>query len=566
MQDNKRGKRERVCIVDASSYHLFFSILLCSSLVHSFSKDDLSRLRYIDNERESDCTAKKKKKHGRLRPPNSVPAAFLPFFKKHTIKMPSLSAEASCSSQNPHSTPLIRDENPHRQTDAVLFPCATHGKAAVLCVRAGKIGRQRHQAAIGATVFWLTCPSLNNALAHLEQGGVVQVLNRLLTSSSTLAAAHSASHAVFTACVETLLTREVENTDRTVSPAEKKNQGTTPRKDAEERGSPSSSPSGDAEMAKHLLAYRFPDTSSSSSPSSSSLTSSRASYDPTSLWEVYRRQFVSPAEERNTKYGNSGSCHRTTIKCLHALVAQELCGARNPIGETICNYVYFLHQLFYPAHSSSSPSSPPLFFSFTAEPKTNESKKRKDHAHSNHREAPKDGRAGQAATVHSGRETEGKEGENGAPKSPSSQRWQATLLESVALFENFLSASLLSGDFSSSSSSSSSCLSGKESTAKGENVTLCVYPASGARVVVSLPPLCTASTSSSSSSVVEYHWKVLEDFRKEAPTWHESRGGVDGRGERHDGTPPPLDLCRVAHEVVVAAKGKDRFSKKRRIN
>lgn len=470
-----------------------------------------------------------------------------------------LSDETSPLHRNSHSTLLTREENPHRRTDAVLFPCVAHGKAAVLCVRAGKIGRQRRQAAIGATVFWLTCPSLNNALAHLEQSGVVRVLNRFLTSSSSLAAAHNASHAVFTARVEALLTKEGAETFRPLSHAEEE-EGRKPNTDSEGSGSPSSFSSTDASMKENRCPHHYLSASSPSlSSSSPSRSSSAAPFVPSSLWEMYRNQFVSPAEEKNKKYGNSGSSHRTTVKCLHALVAQELCGARNPIGEAICNYVWFLHQLFYPALSSSSSSLlPPSLFSSTPAQKTDVSKKRTHHTHTSDAEEPKEASVVDSTRDPSEGEAKGEgEEKGGAPKQPT-QRWQAILMESSALFENFLRASLLLRDFPSSSSSFSTR---KESAAKDTDPTLCMYPASGERVMVMLPPSCTASTS---SSVVEYHWKVWKDFQG-VPVRCDSHGAVDERGKRHDET-PPLDLCRVAHEVVVAAKGKDNFSKKRRIN
>lgn len=100
------------------------------------------------------------------------------------------------------------DPEKYRQVDATLFPCRAHGSAAVLCATAGKTGRNGRTAAVGATVFWLTCPFINNMVARLERHSGVQVFEAFVREHPPVLASHIASHEVFRRVVEAQLTAE----------------------------------------------------------------------------------------------------------------------------------------------------------------------------------------------------------------------------------------------------------------------------------------------------------------------------------------------------------------------
>lgn len=67
------------------------------------------------------------------------------------------------------------------------------------------------------------------------------------------------------------------------------------------------------------------------------------------LWDFYDSHFINPPSdggaEGQRKFGNAAVSHAGDMKCLHALVAQELCGASNPVGLVVCNYITFLYSL-----------------------------------------------------------------------------------------------------------------------------------------------------------------------------------------------------------------------------
>eukprot|EP00758_Cryptobia_borreli_P006519 Tbor_TRINITY_DN5169_c0_g1::TRINITY_DN5169_c0_g1_i2::g.26050::m.26050/K09009/K09009; uncharacterized protein len=52
---------------------------------------------------------------------------------------------------------------------------------------------------------------------------------------------------------------------------------------------------------------------------------------------MYRRNFID-VDDSKRKYGNAGVCHATDMKCYHALVAQTLGGADNPVGSSLVLY------------------------------------------------------------------------------------------------------------------------------------------------------------------------------------------------------------------------------------
>lgn len=64
-------------------------------------------------------------------------------------------------------------------------------------------------------------------------------------------------------------------------------------------------------------------------------------------WGFFEAHFLSSSEPLLHKYGNAAVSHAEDMKCLHALVAQTLAGAANPIGSVVLNYVLFLHQLIH---------------------------------------------------------------------------------------------------------------------------------------------------------------------------------------------------------------------------
>ncbi|ESL09492.1 hypothetical protein TRSC58_02785 [Trypanosoma rangeli SC58] len=159
----------------------------------------------------------------------------------------------------------------YRVADVELATCKLHGGAAVLCSTAGKVGRNGRSAAVGATLFWLTCPFLNTMVARLERHGAVGALQRLVDANAGVAARHVASHARYEARARALLSDE--------------------------------------------------------------------------RWTFFDAHFVSLPESpggRGRKYGNAAVGHAKDLKCLHALVAQSLCGAPNPIGDAVLHYIIHL--------------------------------------------------------------------------------------------------------------------------------------------------------------------------------------------------------------------------------
>lgn len=101
-------------------------------------------------------------------------------------------------------------------------------------------------------------------------------------------------------------------------------------------------------------------------------------------WCFFHTHFAEPADEGSKKFGNAAVCHEGDLKCLHALVAQTLGGAPNPLGDAAVNYMLFCHHLVSAAHSwganSEDGAAPPprqrlvelihsedLFYSFLAQ-------------------------------------------------------------------------------------------------------------------------------------------------------------------------------------------------------
>ncbi|KAG8347074.1 putative Protein of unknown function (DUF501) [Trypanosoma vivax] len=162
------------------------------------------------------------------------------------------------------------DQANYRVPDKSIVSCLGHGDAAVLCVTSGKIGRRGCTAAVGSTVFWLTCPYLNNIVARFERHGAVAALQKLILEDRAVSMAHVASHSFYENRVRELLDKE--------------------------------------------------------------------------QWEFFYKHFVSGAANSSgaRRYGNAAVSHATDLKCLHALVAQTMCGAPNPIGDAIVQFIFFL--------------------------------------------------------------------------------------------------------------------------------------------------------------------------------------------------------------------------------
>lgn len=171
--------------------------------------------------------------------------------------------------RNPYAE--AADPERYRVADAPLFACAEHREACVLCTTAGKNGRNGRTAAVGATLFWLTCPHLNALIARLEGHRCVQAIAEAMKQHSALMACHVQSHEVYAARARALLS--------------------------------------DAQ------------------------------------WAFFDQHFLSDDNAALHKYGNAAVSHAVDMKCLHALAAQTLAGAANPIGSLVLNYVLFLYQL-----------------------------------------------------------------------------------------------------------------------------------------------------------------------------------------------------------------------------
>lgn len=157
----------------------------------------------------------------------------------------------------------------YRVSDSCRASCC-HGPAAVMCAASGKVGRNGRVAAIGATQFWLVCPSLNNIIARFERHGVVAMLTQRLSADPALLCAHVESHKKYEALVLSLLS---------------------------------------AEQAEFFTAH-----------------------------------FLDCPDEAKRKFGNAGVGHEGDLKCVHALVAQSLGGASNPLGNLILKYIVALEE------------------------------------------------------------------------------------------------------------------------------------------------------------------------------------------------------------------------------
>ncbi|CAD2214829.1 hypothetical protein AGDE_11902 [Angomonas deanei] len=172
----------------------------------------------------------------------------------------------------PSSRARLRTTTTHRNRLSYSPPTGT--ATAVLCSTAGKNGRGQSSAAIGATVFWLTCPNVNNLIGRLEHHGAVRRLQEAIDGHDTLRQFHITSHAVYEQRVKELISAE--------------------------------------------------------------------------QWAFFDQHFVHPEDKEKAKYGNAAVSHDRDMKCLHALAAQSLCGAANPCGTWVINYILFLAEFLPP--------------------------------------------------------------------------------------------------------------------------------------------------------------------------------------------------------------------------
>ncbi|KPI87996.1 hypothetical protein ABL78_2932 [Leptomonas seymouri] len=177
--------------------------------------------------------------------------------------------EAPPVKRNPYAE--AADPERYRVADVPLFTCAEHADACVLCTTAGKNGRNGRTAAVGATLFWLTCPHLNALIARLEGHRCVQAVTEAMKKYPCLTTCHVRSHEVYAARARLLLT--------------------------------------DAQ------------------------------------WSFFTGHFLSTENAQQHKFGNAAVGHAEDMKCLHALVAQTLAAAENPVGSLLVNYLLFLYHL-----------------------------------------------------------------------------------------------------------------------------------------------------------------------------------------------------------------------------
>lgn len=73
---------------------------------------------------------------------------------------------------------------------------------------------------------------------------------------------------------------------------------------------------------------------------------------------------MNPDDATKRKFGNAGVSHSADMKCLHALAAQALAGAPNPIGCAVLLYIIHLHECVNKGLSSKEADDFSRFFVF----------------------------------------------------------------------------------------------------------------------------------------------------------------------------------------------------------
>lgn len=56
----------------------------------------------------------------------------------------------------------------------------------------------------------------------------------------------------------------------------------------------------------------------------------------------FKSHFIEPEDVSKRKFGNAAVGHEADLKCMHALVAQTICGASNPLGNLCLHYILHL--------------------------------------------------------------------------------------------------------------------------------------------------------------------------------------------------------------------------------
>lgn len=77
--------------------------------------------------------------------------------------------------------------------------------------------------------------------------------------------------------------------------------------------------------------------------------SSHSAYESLALMSLeepqrafFKDHFIEPEDISKRKFGNAAVGHATDLKCMHALVAQSICGASNPLGNLCLHYILHL--------------------------------------------------------------------------------------------------------------------------------------------------------------------------------------------------------------------------------
>lgn len=185
------------------------------------------------------------------------------------------------------------DSSMHRRaTDVLLRATEAEGSAPIVtfCPYAGKQGRPRadnnhnkevSHAILSGTVLWLVCPFVNNCIARVERTGGVKKIDARLKTDAFLGPLHEASHRVYEGYVTRTLLTDPE------------------------------------EQARFLKMFVNVETNE----------------------EAHKKG------NWNRKYGNAGVSGPRDLKCFHAVAAQALGGASNPVGCVVVNYLFHMYDV-----------------------------------------------------------------------------------------------------------------------------------------------------------------------------------------------------------------------------
>lgn len=178
----------------------------------------------------------------------------------------------------------------HRRATEVLLATPEGEPIVTFCPYAGKPGRPRPEnnhnkavshAILSGTVLWLVCPLVNNAIARIERTGGVRLIDARLKTDAFLGPLQEASHRVYESYVTQTLLKDPEEQQRFLKMFVQVDAGE--EKEGHKRGN------------------------------------------------------------YNRKYGNAGVSAPRDLKCFHAVAAQALGGAANPVGCVVVLYLFFLN-------------------------------------------------------------------------------------------------------------------------------------------------------------------------------------------------------------------------------